>query len=298
MRHSTKTRHRHLEVEGLNLRYREAGTPSSNAVILLHGAPSSSYSFREILPRLGQHAYVIAPDLPGFGFSDAPHLEEGDCIYERLARVITMLVERLGVQRYVLYVTDYSTPAGYLMAMRHPERVLGLVVQNGNTHEEGLHAAWESARRYWAEPTRENEAALPDWLTFDGTRETYLAGLPERIAKLHAEETWHLDWERLTQEGRTALYFRYFYDYRNHVARFDEIAEYHARHQPPCLVLWGRHDPAFDITEVVAYHRALARCEAHIYDGGHFLLESHAAEVTDVLIPFVEGVIAEASATV
>ncbi|SDT07177.1 Pimeloyl-ACP methyl ester carboxylesterase [Brevibacterium sandarakinum] len=286
MLHSAKTRHRQREVDGLQVHYRESGVPSSTAVVLLHGAPSSSYSFREVLPVVGEYAYVVAPDIPGFGFSDAPTVEDYEYTYEQLSRVVDSLLDDLGVERYVLFVTDYSTPVGYFMATRRPERVLGLVVQNGNAHEAGLGQGWDSARRFWAEPTEENRAALPDWLTFEGTRDTYLAGVPDEVAQLHPPESWHLDWQRLSRPGTTEVYFQFFYDYRNHVARFGEIADYHAEHQPPCMVLWGRHDPAFDIAEVLAYHQALTTFEAHIYDAGHFLLETHAAEVADLLVTF------------
>ncbi|MDT0269059.1 alpha/beta hydrolase [Streptomyces sp. DSM 44915] len=298
MKRAAKTRHRDRQVEGLRVRYREAGTPSSTAVVLLHGAPSSSYSFREVLPVLGEHAYVVAPDIPGFGFSEAPPVAEYAYTYEGLSRVIEALLDELGVTRYVLFVTDYSTPVGYFLATRRPERVLGLVVQNGNAHDAGLGPAWDSARRFWADPTEENRAALPQWLTFEGTRDTYLAGLPAEVAELHPPESWHLDWERLSRPGNTEVYFQFFYDYRKHVARFGEIADYHARWQPPCMVLWGRHDPAFDIAEVLAYHQALATFEAHIFDGGHFLLETHAAEVADLLVTFTRDAIERARVAV
>ncbi|PAK97354.1 hydrolase [Brevibacterium casei] len=296
MKHIAKTRHRDREVAGLRVHYREAGAPSSTAVVLLHGAPSSSYSFREVLPAMGEHAYVVAPDIPGFGFSDSPPVEQHDYTYEGLSRVVEALLDDLGVERYIVFVTDYSTPVGYFLATRHPERVLGLVVQNGNAHEAGLGEGWDSGRRHWAAPTEENRAALPDWLTFEGTKDTYLGGLPEGVAELHPPESWHLDWEHLSRPGNIEVYFQFFYDYRKHVARFDEIAEYHATYQPPCMVLWGRHDPAFDISEVLAYHRALDTFEAHIFDGGHFLLETHAAEVADLLVAFTRDVFYRASA--
>ncbi|MCW4353271.1 alpha/beta fold hydrolase [Hoyosella sp. YIM 151337] len=286
MKRTAKTRHRDHHVEGLRVHYREAGRPSSTAVVLLHGAPSSSYSFREVLPALGEHVYAVAPDIPGFGFSDVPPLGEYQYTYDGLSRVIEAWLDDLGVTRYVLFVTDYSTPVGYYMATRHPERVLGLVVQNGNAHEAGLGAAWDSARRFWADPTAENKAALPEWLTFEGTRDTYLAGLPAEVAELHPAESWHLDWEHLSRPGSIDVYFQFFVNYRDHVARFGEIADYHAKHQPPCMVLWGRHDPAFDIAEVLAYHDVLTTFEAHIFDAGHFLMETHAAEVSALLVAF------------
>ncbi|WP_432939273.1 alpha/beta fold hydrolase [Kribbella sp. CA-253562] len=291
MKRSVKTRHLYREVDELSVHYREAGTPSSTAVVLLHGFPSSSYSFRAVLPVLGEHNYVVAPDLPGFGFSDAPTLDDYDYTFEHLSQVIEELLAQLGIERYVLYVTDFGTPVGYLLALRHPDRVQGLVVQNGNTHEAGLNDAWDSARRFWSDPSDENRAALPEWLNFAGTRDQYLGGLPPHVQDLHPRESWHLDWERLSRPGNLDVQFQLFTDYRHHVARFPEIAAYHEQHQPPCLVLWGRHDPYFDIAEVMAYHRDLAVLDAHLYDGGHFLLDTHAPEVAELLVTFVDDVL-------
>ena len=271
------------------MHYREAGVPASTAVLLLHGSPSSSYSFREMLPALGEHAYAIAPDLPGFGFSEPPPPEE--FTFDRLATMIDTLLAELGVERYVLYLTDFSTPVGYVLALRHPERVLGLVVQNGNAHEAGLGAPWDPVRRFWEDPSEENRTALGDWLNFEGTRDTYLSGLRPELRELHPAESWHLDWERLSRPGFVDLHFRLFCDYRQHAARFAEIADFHATHQPPALLLWGRHDPYFDIAEVLAYHRALTELDAHLFDAGHFLLETHAAEVTPLLTGFVDEIL-------
>lgn len=287
MARQTKTRHRDRELDGVRLHYREAGVPSATAVLLLHGFPSSSYSFREVLPRLGEHAYVVAPDLPGSGLSDAPPLDEYEYTFEHLSYVVEAFLEDLGVERYVLFVTDFGTPVGYHLAMRRPERVLGLVVQNGNVHDAGLHDAWDAPRRYWNDPTEENRDALPDWLNFAGTRDQYLGGLRQELRELHPRESWHLDWERLSRPGHTDIQFQLFYDYRNHVARFADIAAYHRDHQPPCLVLWGRHDTFYDIAEVLAYHHALSDLQAHLFDAGHFLLETHATEVAPLLVDFV-----------
>lgn len=295
MRRIARTRHRYRDLEGLRVHYRESGMPSSTAVVMLHGFPSSSYSFRDVLPVLGEHAYVVAPDLPGFGFSDAPAPDEYEYTFERLSRVIDALIAALGVKRYVLFVTDFGTPVGYFMATRHPERVMGLVVQNGNAHDAGLSEAWDAPRRFWAEPTQENRAALPEWLNFEGTRDQYLAGLRDELRELHPHESWHLNWERLSRPGNTDVQFQLFYDYRNHVARFDEIAAYHREFQPPCLVLWGRHDTFYDIAEVLAYHQVMTTLQAHIYDAGHFLLETHAAEIADLLVTFTGDVLDRAA---
>ncbi|MEJ3652028.1 alpha/beta hydrolase [Actinomycetes bacterium KLBMP 9759] len=283
-------------MSGLTMHYREAGVPGPTAVLLLHGFPASSHSFRDVLPRLGEQVYVVAPDLPGFGFTDAPPLDEYDYSFEKQSLAVEGLVEELGIERYFLYVTDFGTPVGYRLAMRHPERVLGIVVQNGNVHEEGLGPGWEPSRRYWADPTDEHKAELPQWFDFAGTRDQYLGGLPRSLEDLHPREAWHLDWERLSRPGLEDIQFQLFFDYRNHVASFPDIAEYHDQHQPPCLVVWGRHDPFFEIDEVMAYHRRMATLDAHLFDGGHFLLETHASEVSDLMAGFVGDVLDEAGA--
>ncbi|MGY3515660.1 alpha/beta fold hydrolase [Micromonospora sp. PTRAS2] len=282
-----KVRHRRADVDGLEVFFREAGHPGQPAVLLLHGFPSSSHSFREVMPTLADVAYVIAPDLPGFGMSSSPTVEEYDYTFENLSRTIGSLLDQLGVGRFFVYLHDFGAPVGYHLATRAPDRVRGLVVQSGNAHEDGLGRQWDGARAYWADPTDDRRAELPDWLTFAGTRDQYVAGLPERLRTLHAPESWHLDWERMGRPGNLDAQFALFGDYANHRARFGEIAAYHRDHQPPALVLWGRHDAYFDVDEVLAYHRALDRMDAHVYDAGHFLLETHAAECATLMRSFV-----------
>jgi pimeloyl-ACP methyl ester carboxylesterase len=282
-----KVRHRQAEVNGLEVFYREAGRPGRPTVLLLHGFPSSSHSFREVMPALADDAHVIAPDLPGFGLSSSPTVDEYDYTFENLSRTIENLLGRLGVERFFVYLHDFGAPVGYHLATRDPHRVRGLIVQNGNAHEDGLGEQWDVAKAYWADPSEKRRAELPDWLNFDGTRDQYLAGLPGYLRALHPPESWHFDWERMRRPGTVEAQFALFSDYASHVARFDELAEYHQAHQPPALVLWGRHDTYFDIDEVLAYHRALKRVDAHIYDGGHMLLETHAAECAELMRAFV-----------
>jgi pimeloyl-ACP methyl ester carboxylesterase len=253
----------------------------------LHGFPSSSHTFREVMPRLAEVAHVIAPDLPGFGLSSSPTVDEYDYTFENLSWTIEKLLRELGVERFFVYLHDFGAPVGYHLATRAPDRVRGLIVQSGNAHEDGLGEQWDSAKAYWADPTDEKRAELPDWLNFAGTRDQYLAGLPAYLRELHPPESWHLDWERMTRPGNIDAQFALFSDYAKHVARFDEIANYHQAQQPPALVLWGRRDPYFDVDEVLAYHRALERVDAHIYDGGHLLLETHASECAELMRAFV-----------
>ena len=282
-----KVRHRRADVDGLEVFFREAGSPDRPTVLLLHGFPSSSHTFREVMPGLAGVAHVIAPDLPGFGLSSSPTVDRYDYTFENLSRSIENLLDHLGVERFFLYLHDFGAPVGYHLATRAPERIRGLIVQNGNAHEDGLGEQWKSAKAFWADPTGDKRAELPDWLNFAGTRDQYLAGLPEYLRVLHAPESWHLDWERMKRPGNIEAQFALFSDYGAHVARFEELAEFHRAHQPPALVLWGRRDPYFDVDEVLAYLRALYRVDAHIYDGGHLLLETHAPECTELMRAFV-----------
>lgn len=285
-----KPRHRSVDVDGLEIFYREAGAADSPCVLLLHGFPSSSHLFRNVLSPLAEVAHVVAPDLPGFGFSAAPTVDEYEYTFANLADTMEAFLEQVGVEKFFVYLHDFGAPVGYHLATRHPERVLGLIVQNGSAHDDGMGSQWDAARAYWAEPTEANRARLPEWLNFEGVRDEYLSGLPERVDALHPPESWHLDWERISRPGILEAQFELFRDYANHVARFDELADYHRTHQPPCLVLWGRHDAYFDLAEIMGYARVLDRLEMHVYDAGHMLLETDWPECAAVMRAFVRDV--------
>lgn len=283
-----KTRHRIAEINGVKLFYREAGRREAPGVLLLHGQPSSSYSFRDVIGPLAEVAHVVAPDLPGFGFTEAP----GDYPYtfEAMAQTIDALTQQIGLERFFLYVHDFGAPVAYYLALARPDRVLGLIIQNGNAHEEGLGPDWVPNKAYWADPTPENRAKLPEWLNFEGVRHTYVGDIPEHIKPAIAPEGWHIDWERMSRPGFVEIQFRIFEDYGRYVARFPEISAYHRDHQPPALLLWGRHDPYFEIEEVLAYARELDRLDMHIYDGAHLLLETHSQECTALMREFILNV--------
>lgn len=280
-----KARHRTVEVDGVNLFYREAGRRDAPGILLLHGQPSSSYSFRDVISPLAKVARVVAPDLPGFGFTEAP--EGYAYTFEAMARTIDALTREIGLERFFLYVHDFGAPVAYYLALARPDRVLGLIIQNGNAHEEGLGPDWVPNKAYWADPTPENRAKLPEWLDFEGVRHTYVGDIPDRLEPLFAPEGWHLDWERMRRPGLVEIQFRIFADYGRYVARFPEISAYHRDHQPPALMLWGRHDPYFEIEEVLAYARELDRLEMHIYDAAHLLLETHPRECAALMCEFI-----------
>ena len=283
----TRTRHRKISIGELDLFFREAGTPDKPAVLLLHGFPSSSHTFRNVIEPLAEVAHVVAPDMPGFGFSEAPRIGEYEYAFENIANAIEAFTDELELNRLFLYVHDFGAPVAYHLAMRRPERVLGLIVQNGNAHDEGLGAAWDTTKAFWADPSPENRAKLPDWLNFEGTRDQYVGGVPARLKPLFPPECWHLDWERMNRPGNVEIQFRLFEDYKNHVARFGEISAYHQEHQPPCLLLWGRHDTYFALDEIMAYARELDQLEMHVFDGAHFLLETHHRECVTEMLRFI-----------
>jgi pimeloyl-ACP methyl ester carboxylesterase len=286
-----KARHHTIDVDGVNLFYREAGRRDAPGVLLLHGQPSSSYSFRDVMSPLAEVARVVAPDLPGFGFTEAP--DDYPYTFDAMARTIDALTQKIGLERFFLYVHDFGAPVAYYLAMARPDRVLGLIIQNGNAHQEGLGPDWEPNKAYWADPTPENRAKLPAWLNFEGVKGTYVGKIPDRLKPWFAPEGWHLDWERMNRPGLVEIQFRIFEDYGRYVARFPEISAYHREHQPRALMIWGRHDPYFEIDEVFAYARELDRLDMHLYDGAHLLLETHHQECAALMREFILDVQAD-----
>lgn len=268
---------------GTELSFLTAGNESNPAVLLLHGFPNSARSFRDVIPTLAREAHVIAPDLPGFGESDPLP----SASFPAFGQAISELLERRAVGPRYLYLHDFGAPVGFHLAMQAPEQVLGLVVQNANAHRAGLGPQWAATQAYWSQPTPENEAAATAHLTFEGTRDQYLANVPPDIAARIPAESWEEDWRVMCLPGRMETQRALVADYAHYVARFDAIADYLARWQPPALMLWGRHDAFFDLAEVLSWMRALPRMEAHIFDAGHFLLETHAPAAASLMLDFV-----------
>ncbi|RWB00842.1 MAG: alpha/beta hydrolase [Mesorhizobium sp.] len=285
-----KTYHETINVDGLDIFYRHAGDPGRPAILLLHGYPTSSHVYRNVIEPLAETAYVVAPDLPGFGFSSAPSIDAYDYTFENLANTIEAFIEALGIQRFFLYITDFGTPVGYHLATRQPDRILGLIAQDGNAHDEGLGPEWDAPKAFFAEPTEENRAKLPDWMNFEGTRNQYIGGIPERLKVLFPPEGWYLDTERLARPGNTDIQFELFTDYGSHIARFPAIQAYLRDHQPACLVLWGRHDAFFALDEIMAYSRDLDAVEIHVFESGHMLLETHHRQCAALIAHFMHEV--------
>jgi pimeloyl-ACP methyl ester carboxylesterase len=281
---STSTPRRIRLTGGTELAFIEAGDPSSRAVLLLHGSPSSSQMFRAVVPEMSRDAYVIAPDLPGFGESDVLSSPS----FPAMGQAIMELLERLSVGPRYIYLHDYGAPVGLHIALQAPDLVSGLIIQNGNAHRSGLGQQWyETQAPYWSKTTPEIEAAATAHLTFEGTRGTYTTGAPPDLVARMSPEIWEEDWRVMNLPGRMDTQRALIKDYGKYVERFDEIADYLARRQPPALMIWGRHDPFFELAEVLTWMQALPRMEAHILDAGHKLLETHAAAAVPLMREFI-----------
>jgi len=268
---------------GTELSFITAGEASKPAVLLLHGFPGSAGYFREVVPELSQAAYVIAPDLPGFGASDVlPTVS-----FPAFGQAISELLDRLAIGPRYIYLHDFGAPAGFHIAMQAPEQVLGLIVQNANAHRTGLGSQWAPVMDYWSHPNPENEAAATAHLTFEGTRNGYLGGMPPDVAARIPAERWEEDWRVMQLPGRMDTQRALVRDYGHYVARFDEIAQYLERWQPPALMVWARHDPFFDLAEILSWMRALPRMEVHVLDAGHKLLETHAEPALSLMMEFI-----------
>jgi pimeloyl-ACP methyl ester carboxylesterase len=277
------TRQRLHLSSGTELSFLTAGEKSQPAVLLMHGTPNSSQMFRAVLPELAQVAYVIAPDLPGFGESDPLPAAS----FPAFGQAILELLDRLGIGQRYIYLHDFGAPVGFHIALQDPDRVSGLIVQNANAHRTGLGPQWAPVRAYWSHPTPENEAAATAHLTLEGTREQYVRGVPDDVAARIPAERWEEDWRVMNLPGRMETQRALVADYAHYVARFDAIADYLARRQPPALMLWGRHEVYWELAEVLSWMQALPRMEVHVLDAGHMLLETHSAAAAPLMRDFV-----------
>jgi pimeloyl-ACP methyl ester carboxylesterase len=268
---------------GAELSFITAGEASRPAVLLLHGFPSSARMFQEVVPELSRVAHVIAPDLPGFGESDVlPAVS-----FPAFGEAISELLDRLAIGPRYIYLHDFGAPVGFHIAMRSPERVLGLIIQNANAHRTGFGPQWAATQAYWSQPNAENEKAATAHLTFEGTRDQYIANVPPEVTAQISPERWEEDWRVMCLPGRMETQRALLRDYAHYVARFDAIAEYLAHRQPPALMFWGRHDAFFDLAEVLSWMQALPRMETHVFDAGHLLLETHAPAATAFMLEFI-----------
>jgi pimeloyl-ACP methyl ester carboxylesterase len=276
-----------VEADGLTVFYREAGPPNGPVILLLHGFPTSSFQYRELIPRLADRYRVIAPDLPGFGFTEVREQRGYKYSFDALANTVLAFTDALQLKSYALYVFDYGAPVGFRLAMARPERVTAIVSQNGNAYEEGLGDAWEPIRKYWAAPTTENrEVIRKNILTLEGTRWQYTHGAknPESVAP----ESYTLDWALLERPGNKEIQLDLFLDYASNVKLYPKFQEYFRKSKPPFLAIWGKNDPFFIPPGAETFRKDLPDAKVQFLDTGHFALETHVEEIAFAMRDFLD----------
>jgi pimeloyl-ACP methyl ester carboxylesterase len=276
-----------IEADGIQVFYRAAGDPNAPVVLLLHGFPTSSFMFRELIPRLASDYRVVAPDLPGFGFTEVHPERNYVYSFDQLALTVEAYTQALKIDRYAIYVFDYGAPTGFRLAMAHPDRVTAIVSQNGNAYENGLGDAWDPIRKYWAAPTAENRDILrKSILTEGGTRWQYTHGVtnPESVAP----ESYTLDTALLERPGNKEIQLDLFLDYASNVRLYPKFQEYFRKSKPPLLAIWGKNDPFFIPAGAEAFRKDIPDAKIQLLDTGHFALETHVVEISVAMKDFFE----------
>ena len=276
-----------IEVEGAKVFYREAGASDAPVLLLLHGFPTSSHMFRDLMPLLSSEFRVIAPDLPGFGFTEIERADQPSLTFEELTRVTEAFVRAMELDNFALYVFDYGAPVGFRLAMAHPERVRAIISQNGNAYEEGLSEGWNPIRAYWEEPSDANRQALRAFLQPQTTRWQYTHGTPDETQI--APESYTLDQALLEREGNAEMQLDLFLDYRSNVALYPQFQAYFREYQPPLLAIWGRNDPFFLPAGAESFSRDNPNAQVQFLETGHFALETHAVPIAEAIRAFLGG---------
>jgi pimeloyl-ACP methyl ester carboxylesterase len=282
---SNQTLYRTVNIQGVSIFYREAGPKDAPTLLLLHGLPSSSRMFEPLFARLSDRYHLIAPDYPGFGHSDWPNPAQFEYTFDHIAAIMTAFTEKLALTRYSLYMQDYGGPVGFRMILAHPERVDRLIVQNAVSHNEGLGALWNTRRAFWADRAQYEPALRKNLLSLETTRGRHLGSDPN--VELYDPDLWTDEFAFLSQPGQADIQTNLFYDYRTNVQSYPTWQEWLRKHQPKLLVIWGRYDPSFDISEPEAYRRDVPTAEVHVLDGGHFVLDTQAQAAAALIRRFL-----------
>lgn len=282
------TMYRTVLVDSINIFYREAGDPNAPAILLLHGFPTSSHMYRNLIPQLAQKYHVIAPDFPGYGFSDAPDRSKFNYTFENIAKIITAFTEKIGLKKFAIYIFDYGAPVGLRLALAHPDKITAIISQSGNAYVEGLSEFWAPIQKYWKENNETNRRALCNLFTLESTQWQYFHGITDK--SLIAPETYTLDTMLMERPGNKDIQLDLFLDYGTNVVLYPQFQEYFRKYQPPLLAVWGKNDPIFAAPGAMAYKRDLPKAEIHYYDTGHFALETHGKEIGSKILDFLNRV--------
>lgn len=280
-----QTSYKTIKVDRLDIFYREAGPTNAPTILLLHGFPTSSQMFRNLIPALSDRYHVIAPDYPGFGQSSMPRVDEFDYTFDHLADVVDGFIQKLGMARYSLYVMDYGAPVGFRIAARHPERVQTLIVQNGNAYEEGLREFWKPLKAYWKDRSEANANALRKFFAADATRWQYTNGV--RNVEAISPDNWVIDQAGLDRRGNQEIQLALFYDYGSNPPHYPQWQEYFRKYQPPTLIVWGKNDTIFPAEGAYPYRRDLTNVDFHLLDTGHFALEEEGDTIAAYIRTFL-----------
>lgn len=279
------TTHRTVSIDGLDIFYREAGSRDNPTILLLHGFPTSSHMFRDLIPALADKFHLVAPDYPGYGNSSVPTVNEFDYTFDHLTEIVEKFIDAIDLKKYSLYVMDYGAPIGYRIAAKYPERVQALIVQNGNAYEEGLREFWEPIKAYWQERSPENAEKLKYLVTLEATKWQYTNGVrnPEAISP----DTWTMDQHFLDCPGNEEIQLALFYSYGTNPPLYPQWQEYFRKHQPPTLIVWGKNDYIFPSEGAYPYQRDLKDVEFHLLDTGHFALEEEGEAIANYITQFL-----------
>ena len=279
------TTYRTVSIDGLDIFYREAGSRNNPTILLLHGFPTSSHMFRNLIPALADKFHLVAPDYPGYGNSSMPTVNEFDYTFDRLAEIVEKFIAAIALKKYSLYVMDYGAPIGYRIAAKYPERVQSLIVQNGNAYEEGLREFWEPIKAYWQERSPENAEKLKHLFTLEATKWQYTNGVHNLEAI--SPDTWTVDQHFLDRPGNEEIQLALFYSYGTNPPLYPQWQEYFRQYQPPTLIVWGKNDYIFPADGAYPYQRDLKDVEFHLLDTGHFALEEEGDAIADHIAQFL-----------
>ncbi len=279
------TLHKTIKVDGLDIFYREAGPKNGPTILLLHGFPTSSQMFRNLIPALSDTFHLVAPDYPGFGNSSMPPMDQFEYTFDNLAEVMDKFTQKLGLKRYTLYVMDYGAPVGFRLAVKHPERVQALIVQNGNAYEEGLREFWKPFRAYWKKRTEKNAEPLKKFLNLGATKWQYTHGV--RNPEVISPDNWIVDQYFQDRPGNKEIQLQLFYDYGSNPPQYPKWQAYFRKYQPPTLIVWGKNDHIFPGEGAYPYKRDLKNVEFHLLDTGHFALEEDGGLIADHMRRFL-----------
>jgi pimeloyl-ACP methyl ester carboxylesterase len=280
------TLYRAKQIDGLSIFYREAGPKDAPTLLLLHGFPSSSRMFEPLLVRLSDRYHLVAPDYPGFGHSDWPDAKKFAYTFDHCAEIMNHLTEALGLSRFALYMQDYGGPVGFRMVLAHPERIMALIVQNAVAHNEGLGAIWKPRRAFWADRAANESTFRANFLSLETTRTRHLGSDPD--VERYDPDLWTDEFAFLSKPGQADIQTDLFYDYRTNVDAYPKWQAWMRKRQPPLLVIWGKYDPSFDISEPEAYRRDVPNAQVHVLDAGHFALDTAADQSAQLIRGFIK----------